>query len=265
VSQTIHLYAQCWNEEFMLPYFFRHYDPIVDRYYLYDDGSTDETLMLLARHPKVEMRTFPRSDPESFALSEQRLSNACWKESRGSADWVIVTDIDEHLYHRNFRDYLGGMTAQGVTLVPALGFQMISERLPSADETLSETCTIGAAWKNMMKLSLFDPAEVQEICFSVGRHDAQPTGNTRAPAQDAMILLHYKYLGKDRTYERHRSLAAGLRPKDIRNGWGHKYVWTREQFDEDWKSVSRMAADISGIRDDPSPAYPAQRWWQAYR
>jgi Glycosyl transferase family 2 len=81
----------------MLPFFFRHYDPFVDHYVLF--GSTDNTLSLLADHPKVEVRQFIRSDTESFAFSERSLSNHCWKESRGAADWVIITDTDEHLFH----------------------------------------------------------------------------------------------------------------------------------------------------------------------
>jgi len=64
----------------MLPFFFRHYDPFVDRYVLFDDGSTDTTLSLLAGRPKVEVRQFIRSDTQSFLFSEQTLSNDCWKE-----------------------------------------------------------------------------------------------------------------------------------------------------------------------------------------
>src|SRR5690348_230198 len=122
----VHLYAQCWNEEFMLPFFFRHYDGFVDRYVIYDDGSTDQTLSILAKHPRVEVRRFVRAYAESFALSEQALSNECWKESLGEADWVIVTDIDEHLYHPAMWQYLEQASAAGLTLIPALGFQMIT-------------------------------------------------------------------------------------------------------------------------------------------
>ena len=46
----------------MLPFFFRHYDPIVDRYIVYDDGSTDRTLEMLAAHPRVEVRPFARTE-----------------------------------------------------------------------------------------------------------------------------------------------------------------------------------------------------------
>jgi hypothetical protein len=65
----------------MLPYFFRHYDSFVDRYVIFDDGSTDRSPQLLTENPKVDLRRFVRSDPDSFVRSEQALSNACWKEA----------------------------------------------------------------------------------------------------------------------------------------------------------------------------------------
>jgi hypothetical protein len=38
-SLTVHLYATCWNEEKMLPYFFRHYDNLVSRYFIFFDDD----------------------------------------------------------------------------------------------------------------------------------------------------------------------------------------------------------------------------------
>ena len=54
----VHLYAQCWNEAEMLPFFFRHYDGLVDQYFIYDDGSDDGSSELLSIHPKVDARRF---------------------------------------------------------------------------------------------------------------------------------------------------------------------------------------------------------------
>jgi hypothetical protein len=83
----------------MLPFFFRHYDPLVSQYFIFDDHSSDGSLDLMRAHPNVEVEPFVRSDPDSFTLSELSISNECWKRSRGSADWVLVIDIDEHLFH----------------------------------------------------------------------------------------------------------------------------------------------------------------------
>jgi hypothetical protein len=249
----------------MLPFFFRHYDPFVDRYVLFDDGSTDNTLSLLAGRPKVEVRQFIRSDKQSFAFSEQTLSNDCWKESRGAADWVIVTDMDEHLFHPSMLEYLDICSGEGITLIPALGFQMISEDVPAVGETLYKSRFFGAPWTQMMKPSIFKPSEIKEINFSVGRHSANPTGNVRVPQRDEVLLLHYKYLNFEQTHRRHMQLATKLKPEDHRFGMGHKYRWSQEELRKDWDRVAASAVDVRKIASKAAEYYPYDRWWSRYR
>ena len=43
----IHLHATCWNEERMLPFFFRYYDRFVDRYFIHDNQSSDGSIEIL--------------------------------------------------------------------------------------------------------------------------------------------------------------------------------------------------------------------------
>lgn len=262
---VVHLYAQCWNDGWMLPYFFRHYDALVDRYFMFDDGSTDDTLSILRGHAEVELAPFVRSHPNSFALSEQSFSNECWKRSRGIADWVIVTDVDEHLFHPEGRAYLARCAEQDVSIIPALGFQMVSATRPQGKETLSESRTYGAPWERMMKTSIFDPDQITEINFSPGRHRAAPTGCVRLPATDEMLLLHYKYMGFDETHERHKLLGTGLGSEDVEQGWGHKYAWSADQLKADWHEVWVKAVDTMDLRHNPSAQYPGARWWERYR
>jgi Glycosyl transferase family 2 len=260
----IHLYAQCWNDEWMLPYFFRHYDGLVDRYVIFDDESNDGTSAILRNHPRVEIRRFIRSAPDSFVLSEQHISNECWKESRGKADWVILTDIDEHLCHYDGRSYFEQMAKGRVTLIPALGFQMISEILPSAADTLSDVIARGAPWEKMMKPSVFNPDEIDEIGYSVGRHRAEPVGHVRVPDIDELLLLHYKYINLERTHDRHVQLRNRLGPADISNRWGHKYSWSADQLLEDWKDVSERSIEVRAFLRS-SGNYPLECWWEKYR
>jgi hypothetical protein len=260
----IHLYAQCWNDERMLPFFFRHYDSLVDRYFIYDDKSSDATWSILRSHPKVDARRFVRSEPDSFVLSERAFSNECWKESRGQADWVIVTDLDEHLFHPEWHQYLLRCISEEISLIPALGFQMISKRSPLPGEFLCREYTIGAPWDQLMKSSILNPNAIVEMDFAPGRHMAEPLGCVRVPRIDEMLLLHYKYMGFNETWLRHQQLRQGLRSYDVVQGWGHKYGWSAAELEADWSAVSDRSIDITTILDNPSSHYPIEAWWRRF-
>ena len=260
----IHLYTLCWNDADMLPFFFRHYNRFVTRYFIFDDGSTDQSLAIMQSQQNVEILQLVREYPDSFALSEQAVSNQCWKASRGAADWVIVTDIDEHLYYFDFLKLLSEYKTRGITFVPALGYQMISPNFPYPKEMLCETRTLGAPWEPMCKVSLFDPNAIEEINYGPGRHVATPIGNVRLASSDELLLLHYKYLDFSRTFARHQQLRSGLRARDFANGWGHKYSWSVAQFRDDWRAVAKNAVDIREHRL-PDKRYPFEGWWEPLR
>src|SRR6267378_5894592 len=188
----VDLYTLCWNEVDMLGFFFRHYDPWVDRYFIYDDGSSDGSLDVLTQHPKVVLRRFERTNPNSFVLSHQAFHNQVWKESRGQADWVVITALDEHLHLKSspIGEYLADCAELGVTVIPALGYQMLTNDVPESGEWLCETRTLGAPFADMNKLSIFNPDAIVETGFAVGRHHAQPRGDLRLPARDELMLLH---------------------------------------------------------------------------
>jgi hypothetical protein len=259
----VHLYALCCNDAHMLPFFFRNYDTFISKYFIFDDHSCDNSLKLLLNHPNVEVRPFIRLDPDSFVLSELLLSNECWKHSRECADWVIVIDVDEHVFHPDLPSLLRRYEADGVTIVPALGYQMISEELPRPDALLCETCTQGAPWSRYSKLTFFDPTAITETNYSPGRHRASPTGRVIAPASDELRLLHYKFLGFERTYARYQQLRSGIRSKDLENGWGREYYWSQEELRHAWRKFAGTAIDV---RMDAAVAnYANPRWWDSFR
>lgn len=119
VRPVVWLYALSWHERPVLPFFFRHYDSWVDRYFIYDDGSTDGTLDALARHPRVTIRRFERPIPYSFVESARLWQNYAWKEARSKADFVVLTAIDEHLFHPDIGSFLLRCRNDGVGAIPA--------------------------------------------------------------------------------------------------------------------------------------------------
>lgn len=73
----VHLYALCWNEEHRLPYRFWRDDVIVDRYFIFDNHSTDDSLRLLTAYLKARGNDSDL-DGQSFVESAQKFNN-CWK------------------------------------------------------------------------------------------------------------------------------------------------------------------------------------------
>ncbi|GGF79293.1 hypothetical protein GCM10010912_25420 [Paenibacillus albidus] len=239
----IHLYALCWNEAKMLPFFFKHYDNIVDQYYIFDNDSTDHSVSMLRAHPKVNLNRFV-IEGNSLVRSAQEKFNQFWKESREKADWIIVCDVDEHFYHPNLRIYLQECTSKGITLVVPNGYEMVSDFFPDSHQSLHETIRNGVRSPTYDKPQIFNPTEIQEINFSPGRHTASPVGNVIKPSHSEVLLLHYKYLGFDYVNSRFSALQQGLREGDIDNRWGFHYLWKEKQKSEQFEALKNKSVRV---------------------
>ena len=262
----------------MLGFFFRHSDAWVERYVIYDDGSDRATLDRLVRHPAVEVRSMPPRQPGSYLAAARALRDGMWKESRGQADWVIVTDIDEHIYHPDLPAYLARCKAEGVTAIPGLGYQMVSRQPPEPDAVLARDYTRGVPSRLMNKLSLFDPDRIDDTHFTAGRHAAKLTGRVQYPVCDELVNLHYKYLDANRALARNQELLARLTPAEQRLGPGRDYrrtaadvrLWM-DRWDRAAVDVSTVATRGGGADRDPSvpswwycPPWWRLRWWHPH-
>ena len=239
----VHLYALCWNEERMLPHFFRHYDPLVERYFIFDDGSTDRSRELLAQQPRVEVERFDR-DEDSYVLAAMRFYREAWKASRGRADWVIVCNVDEHLYHRDLLGYLRRCRGRGITAVRALGYEMVADHFPDGERRLCDVVVTGTRWERLDKVALFDPSAVADIGYSPGRHRVEPSGRVVFPRSATVKLLHYKHLGLDYLVRRQLELRTRLLPGDLTHGYGIQYLKDPETIREDFEAVRRAAGPV---------------------
>lgn len=243
----------------ILPFFMRHYQPWVSRFVILDDNSADGSLEYLSRFGNVEVRRFERRHSDSLVASHRNLYDECWQESRGRADWVIVTNLDEHLFHPNLGRYLASCKKAGVTAIPGLGCQMVCDDFPPAGSHLCRVVTHGMPWLNMNKLSLFNPNEITATNYDVGRHKADPEGNVVYPVRDELLNLHFKYLGLPYLVERSAELKTGLRSRDIKNRWGHKYLWRKEEIERDFIAVKANSVDV--MNSQPTDLV-TRRWWR---
>ena len=241
----------------MLGYFFRHYDRFVDRYFIYDNQSDDGSLELLAEHPRVTIIPL-HLEGDSYIMSSFEQVNQLWHKSRGEADWVTVVNIDEFLWHPDMPWYLRKAREAGITFMSATGFQMVSDSFPAPDDDLPRSHRFGMRLDRFDKPAFFNPDAIRESNFKMARHGSKPRGNVVRPAKDEILLLHYKFLGRDYLEQRHAELNARRRSGDVANEWGFHYdpEKTRADFEEvrrqrrtvvpRWPLAARLARRFAG-------------------
>lgn len=244
MPMIIHLYALCWNEEQLLPYFFRHYDWI-DTFFIYDNFSTDHSRELLLQHSNVILNNFEITT-NSFVKEAQIFYNEIWKNSREVADWVVICNIDELMYHpTNMLTYLQQCKFNEVTICPAIGYEMISTTFPITNNKITDIITNGMPYpKELNKIQIFNPNAIQESNYNVGRHQMRPTGIVNFPSHNEIKLLHFKYLGLDYLNTRYLELGTRLREDDKKNGWGFQYSLSSEQCTARFNNVLDKAIKV---------------------
>lgn len=223
----IDVYSICWNEKVILPYFLKHYKQFARKITIYDNMSDDESVHIMENFDVDVIKV----DTNGNYIGEDKLmdiKNNCWKNS--DADWVIVCDIDEFVYHPNLLDYLNNTNYNHIC---CRGYEMMSETLPTTDGQIYDELKNGYPtdefnsyniypyWKsNYSKCVLFKPSKVQEINYGPGAHYSNPIGEIVSNIQnfvnqngvffpvtlDEVKLLHYKYLSRDYVFNKSKTI-----------------------------------------------------------
>jgi hypothetical protein len=107
---------------------------------------------------------------------------------------VIVVDVDEHLEHdAGLRPYLAACRRAGITVVPALGYEVVAEPRPAGpDRSAGRRRPAGPARSEPRTVSVFDPGHIDEIGYSIDRRSVTPLGDVRIPAETTMRMLCHR-------------------------------------------------------------------------
>lgn len=191
----IHVYAVCYNEEILMPYFLRHYGSFADQIFVFDNHSTDKTIVIVDSFPKATRIPFDTGDTFDD-MTHIAIKNLEYKKrSRGIADWVVVVDSDEFVYHPNIISVLQNYKNLGVTLPKVSGFDMVSSALPSTSGQIYDEIKDGVFHPGYSKGAVFDPSI--DINYEPGAHRCHPAGNIKESRVSEIKLLHYRFLGAD--------------------------------------------------------------------
>jgi len=198
-SPVIHVYALCHNEEILLPYFLRHYGSFAENIVIFDGASTDRSSEIIDQHPRAvrvpsdQHPSHPEGKYSELVLMSVR--NEAYKKSRGKADWVMIVDIDEFIYHPRLLDLLKSYKENRITLPGITGYEMVADDIPRRGGQIYEELRLGFKNYWYSKKAVFAP-EI-DINYKPGCHLCNPAGEVVESPTPELKLLHYRLLGPD--------------------------------------------------------------------
>jgi len=205
----IETFTVCYNEEKLLPYFLKHYLQY-GSVTIFDNQSTDRSRDIAREAGAIIFEFDSGNQFREDILTHIR--NSCWKESK--ADWVIVTDVDELLYHNNLVWALS--KSMGTVLLPRM-FNMYSESFPTTKGQIYEEVNMGVEFRS--KLCIFRPDSITEMNYDAGCHFARPEGNFILNVKTDIINLHFKNLSTEYAINRNKELCARQSEENNLNNW----------------------------------------------
>jgi len=220
-NYTVDVFAICYNEEFMLPHFIKHYkEKFNANITVYDNYSTDRSKEIILENGCNYIEY--GSDNQIRDDIYLQIKNECWKKSK--ADWVIIVDIDEFLeFDFDISEY---------TIINTKGYDMIG-----GPESRS-----GVYNALMSKHVMFRPDQFLQIGYTAGCHRCTPQAKKLQGSRKHALLLHRKFISEEYVYSKHKAYEERLSAVNKLYGWGVHYQGvTKENVAEQFKELRKKA------------------------
>ena len=174
------------------------------------------------------------------------IKNNCWKKSKGVADFVIVGDSDEFLYHKNIGQFLTDMKNSPFTIFKPEGYHMIGDEdlILNSEDNIFEKVTKGIRGTSNDKLMLFNCNKIEEINYSFGCHIANPTGEVFYYNGSDLKMLHYKYLGLTDFIPKQKLRGDRLSEFNKQRGLGMYYLFSENKHKEEYKTFIQKRINV---------------------
>ena len=217
--EMIDVFVLAWNEERLIQQFIDWYS-FATSITILDNYSTDNTVAI-ARDNNCNIIQYGSNQQDNKAMLE--IKESCWKNS--DADWVIVCDMDEFIYHPKLLKLLSQTSA---TVIKTIGYQMVS-----IENALAKNIKIGSREPGLDKSICFKPKDIQSMNWEYGCHNCKPIGNVRY-LENSVKMLHYSMLGKEAFKLRWLQYRNRMSDWDKSMGTGLHYLWSNEIMDSEF-------------------------------
>jgi len=220
-----------------MPYLMRHYTQFA-KVIILESNSTDKTVDI-AHSMDAEIWSYDvkdEIDDEWFT----KLKNNCWKGSQ--ADWVMIADADEFIYHP---DIVNILKRNYNTVICPRFFNMYSRGFPITEGQIYDEVKMGVEQTSpKAKMNIFRPNAIKEMEYFPGCHEAFPIGNVRIDIDTPIKTLHMRNLSKEFIIE--RNMRARKRNSELNRqmGWGCHVDWSEEEWIRRYEEGLQLAIEI---------------------
>jgi len=241
----VHAFFICYNEENILPHLLKYYSSFCEKIIILDNNSTDKSCEIIESFPNTEIIPFD-SNEEFHDGVHIKLKNHVWKSSVGYADYVILGDADEFLYHENMVDFLIKSKENGITIFKPEGYHMVGDEDLNLkpNDNIFEKVKFGVKTNVLDKPMMFDCNKITNINYGFGCHSAQPQGEVILSTDPSLKMLHFKFLGIENHMLKHKIRGERLSQFNIQNGFGLYYLFNVDEQKADYKTYLNKRIQI---------------------
>ncbi len=214
---TVDVFTLGYNEENILPHYIDHYKSFCRNITFYNNCSTDNSVDICLKNGVKVVNTDLN---ELNDVANINIKHSCYLNS--DADFCIVTDTDELLYHPDIVKLLTYYKTTGVNLPKIRGYTMATNSgYPKVGNLIKDIKT-GIPSINYAKRCIFDPK--LKINWSVGQHILLGVkGSYKESEQEDLSLLHYKFIDREEIHKKKISYSKRMSNINKINGFGSGY------------------------------------------
>lgn len=253
-------YTLCYNEEFLIPFVIQYWEKLrsdgIDLHVtIFDNYSDDNSVALLSKYDWIDIREF-QTDGMNDSI-HQAIKNACWKQSKGKADFCIVSDFDEIIWG-DLKGELERMKDGGYNVMGMKWYAFVGDNVPFFNKERYLHQMVGRGYQQYInhqkgfadfgKFLVFDPSRVDECNWSVGQHISNFKPSLNLYVSDKVVTFHVNGgLSEDWFVEKRRKGAKRLSDHNIMWGMGVEYRNPEQVSRQEYRENKAKSIDISAL------------------
>lgn len=205
------------NEEYYLPGFLKSIEKYIDGIVALDDGSTDDTLNILKKHPKTKaVIELPYHESSDWNERNNRIL-VMNKAKELGADWVLCCDPDERFEIRFLKNL------KKLTTVKKCYWVRFRELWGKINQYRSD-----GVWDQKRKDILFPLSEVMTYDYQSNHHIPWHYRELDDNQEVLNYNLYHMKMIKDADREKRKNLYNALDPNKVMQAIGYDYLTDEE-------------------------------------